>query len=145
MSERKTDPKTGGVYLAGSSMDMDRARKWHARLTEAGVWVTSTWIESITRVGQANPRDASAQDRRRWASGCFAEVGRSTVFWSLIPDGDRPTRGKWAELGYAYGIALPIVCSGDTKSSVMCALGFEYLSDEDAFKHVVALAKEFSR
>lgn len=147
MSDRKAPPKTGGVYLAGSSLDMDRARKWHGRLTEAGVWVCSTWIENISRVGQPNPRDASAQDRRKWATGCLNEVSKAAVMWSLVPDGDRPlhTKGKWAELGYAYGIAIPIVCSGDTKSSIFCALGYEYASDEDAFAHVVAIAKEHCR
>ena len=131
-----------GVYLAGSSMDMDRAREWYGRLIQAGVTVTSTWIENITRVGQANPRDASDAQRRGSAIGCMIEISAARAIWFLVPASDRPTRGGWSELTAAWGFGKHIVCSGDTKQSIMCALGDEFESDEDAFRHVVGLCME---
>jgi hypothetical protein len=133
------------VYLAGSALDMGRAAGWHRRLTDAGIVVVSTWIENVSTVGSSNPRGAPRGNRFRWARGCLAEIERAEIFWMLVPDGDRPTRGAWAELGFAYGLARMLVSSGDITSSIFCSIGWEFESDQEAFQFVVAAAEDGPR
>jgi hypothetical protein len=126
------------VYIAASSADIDRAEHWRDRLVAVGVRVVGTWMANIRTVGDANPRTASADLRSYWSRTCLEQVADADAFWLLVPGADKPTAGAWIELGYALGCDLRIVCSGDTKRSIFCALGDEYASDEDAFAAVVA-------
>lgn len=128
------------VYLAGSALELHRARDCHSRLVQADITVVSTWIANIERVGSSNPRDATVSQRAAWAVNCLNEVARADIVWLLVPPTDQPTRGAWAEIGYAYGGAKTLIASGDTKQSIFCALTQEYERDEDAFAAVVAEA-----
>lgn len=125
------------VYLAGSALEINRARQWHSRLIQAGVTVVSTWIANVDQVGSSNPRDAATSHRIHWAAADFAEIQRADLLWLLVPSLDAPSRGAWAELGYAYASAKRLICSGDTKQSIFCALGHEYETDEQAFNAVI--------
>jgi hypothetical protein len=129
------------VYLAGASRELDRARFWRLRLVHAGVAVASTWIDNISQVGAANPRDASPDQRRGWTWQCLAEVRHASVLWMLVPAIGAETRGAWSELGYAAAIYTPgrerIICSGDTGQSIFTALGEEHETDEFAFDAVL--------
>lgn len=119
------------VYVAGSALDIERVKEWTARLRSAGVIVTSTWIENVTKIGDSNPRGASQVDRQSWAAQCIREVARADILWSLVPRPDRTTRGAWFEAGYAYAAGKRIVFSGDTKQSIFCALGDELFTYDD--------------
>lgn len=121
------------LYLAGSSADADRCARWHAKLVAQGIAVTSTWLSVIATVGSANPRDASRDDRERWSTADLAELHAADVVWFLVPPIDKPTRGAWLELGVAVSANKRVVCSGDTRQSIFCALGEEFATDEDAF------------
>lgn len=129
------------VYLAGSSADIARAKHWHQRLVEAGIEVTSTWIANVEKVGEANPRDANHVQRSFWSGDCVHQVMSAGVLWLLAPPIDRPTRGAWIEFGIAMAVGVRVVCSGDTKQSIFCALAEEHATDEDAFVAIVELAK----
>lgn len=126
------------LYLAASSADIARAVHWRDKLQNYAVEVISTWIENVRRVGSGNPRDASHDDRRAWSLQCLAEVRAADVLWFLVPTVEIATRGAWLELGYAIGRGVArggprIICSGDTKQSIFCALGEEFELDQDAF------------
>jgi hypothetical protein len=117
---------------------MDRATFWMAQLAKHGVEVMSTWPALIMRRhdGVANPRDASAVDRRLWARDCLNGIDACDVLWLLFPS--TPTVGAFIEGGYAYATDKPIVASGDTKRSVFGALAHEFENDYDAFSFIVA-------
>lgn len=136
------------VYLAGSSAPSERPRveKWIAKLTEAGITVTSTWLDSVKREGSGNPRDATADQRRHWAMTCLDEVRRSTLVWFLVPPPEASTRGAWFEIGFLTGEVGPdaFIASGDTKQSIFCALAYddECETDEAAFERVLNHARD---
>lgn len=134
-----------GVYIAGSSKEIDRVERWRDALMKMRIVVTSTWTDNVRKVGEGNPRSASTVQRRTWAAQCCREVERARVLWVLVPQVDAPTRGAWFEAGVAYTLVRPIVWSGDTLQSVFCALGDEHNEDAPvepdaaAFHHVLNL------
>jgi nucleoside 2-deoxyribosyltransferase len=132
------------IYVAASSQEIDRAEHWMIRLQEEGVRVTSTWIQSIRKVGVANPADATREQRAVWARQDAAEVAAADGLWLLMPT--KPTSGAWWEFGYAYGLGKRIWISGpDQPRSIFTGLAdrsFEKDPDalEDAVHHAHALA-----
>lgn len=127
------------VYVAGASSESDRARRAVERLRAAGLEVTCTWLDVVASVGDANPTDVSAAQRRSWSVVDLAEVVRADVLWFLVPPASIQTRGAWVELGHAYAHNKQIVCSGpDTAQSIFCALGAEFSSDSEALGFITA-------
>lgn len=132
------------VYLAGSSGEIRRARTAYELLAALpNVVVVSTWLDVIEKVGIANPSDASAAQRREWTVTDLAEVASADAVWFLVPSSSAPTRGAWAELGYAYALSKRILCSGATRQSIFCALGSEHAMDEGALEAIEAIAVGF--
>lgn len=135
------------VYIAGSSKPTERARakRWHTSLRKLGVEVTSTWIESVEKHGAGNPREMSISEREACARSCIDGVRAADLLWLLVPPLEAPSRGAWFELGLMYEAssrALPsMICSGDTKQSIFCALGQECIDDAEAFVEVLYKAK----
>jgi len=129
------------VYVAGSAAPeaMWRVQRAIADLTAAGIQVSCTWPETIAAVGDANPRDASEPQREGWAKQDLAEVAASDAVWFVVP-APQTTRGAWVEAGYAYALGKTLVCSGDTKQSIFCALGHEFPTDGEALDFLVRLA-----
>lgn len=130
------------VYIAASSAELPRARLWRDRCVAAGIEVVSSWIENVTKVGEANPRDATREQRREWTYQCLREIQLADRFWLLWPE--RPSAAL-VEFGFVAGrwtsFALDVFISGDTKRSIFCALGREYATDEEAFAALVDEAK----
>ena len=119
------------VYVAASTQEPDRAAWAMAKLREAGVDVTSTWLEVVGKVG-ANPQ-ASYADRREWAARDLAEIARADLLWFLVPTPPATTRGGWGEWLYAHALGREKVSSGkDLHQSVFLALGQECATDYDA-------------
>jgi len=126
------------LYIAGSSDELDRAAHWHAQAREIpGVEVMSTWPDNITEVGEANPTDATDDQREAWAECCLAEVQTSDVLWLLMPQ-EGPGRGAFFELGVAVDQGLEIVVSGlDQHASIFTALaGESYACDTEAMEWI---------
>lgn len=127
------------VYVAATSSGPESARV--ARVVELlrsnGFEVTSTWANTIAAVGEANPRGASATDRRIWAIQCLNEIDAADLVLVLVPELPTTTRGAWLEAGYAYSNHKHVVFAGDSHQSVFCALGIECMTDEGAL-HVLA-------
>lgn len=130
------------VYIAAASTSdqIERVTTWTNRLTKAGIAVVSTWPSTVTAVGAGNPRDASADARRRWSAQDLHEVGSADALWLMCPPDGGATRGAWVELGCAYTRALLIVSSGDTRQTIFTALGTEYDTDAGAFSGLVLVA-----
>jgi nucleoside 2-deoxyribosyltransferase len=136
------------VYIGGSSHpdEMARVKRWNTACREAGIEVTSTWLDVVAGTsGGANPREATVDDRRGWSAQDLSEVARADALWFLVPPVERPTRGAWAELGYAYARAQLILISGDTKQSIFPALGAEFDSDEEAFRTLLLVKQRAGR
>jgi nucleoside 2-deoxyribosyltransferase len=129
------------VYVAGSTMEMDRARFAMKSLKDIGIEVTSTWVDVVTGVGDPNPRAASAIDRFKWSEADLVEVKNANLIWFLVPGPNAPTRGAWLEVGYAHALGKPGVASGDTKSSIFLALFDEFTTDSEARVFIAKIAK----
>lgn len=131
------------VYVAGSSHELARARRWMDRLREEGFEITHDWVTEIENVGQANPPDATPQQRHDWAVNDLNRVADADILWLLAP-AEGEGRGAYAELGTAYTLGREIVVSGPTKQSIFCALGEEFPDDEAAFAYILFLAKNWA-
>lgn len=127
------------IYVAASSKEIDRAEGWMRRLTEVGFIVTSSWVDVIRRVGEANPRDATEAQCKEWAEVDADEVSESDVLWQLLPV-EASGRGSYFEAGLAFGEGIAIVCSGDVKQSIFCALHDCFATDQEAFDAIVKAA-----
>lgn len=123
------------LYIAASSSDLVRVRHWdQIARSVAGIEVVSSWLDVVAQVGEANPRDIERARARAWALDDLTDIHRADAVWFLVPPLDQPTRGAWCELGFAQARNKKIiVCSGDVRQSIFCALGDEYERDEDAF------------
>jgi len=124
------------VYVAASSQDMERARLWMERLGDFGVDVTSNWVNTIQAVGIANPREATNWQRRNWSHEDLVGVDEADMLWFLVPE-KANGRGAYFEAGYALGVGKHLVFSGDTRQSIFCGLGKEFMTDDDAFNSII--------
>lgn len=132
------------VYIAAASApsEIERVERWTAKLAEIGVEVVSTWPEQVKRVGAANPRYASHEQRREWARICVDQVAVANLLWLLCPPEGVTTRGAWFEFGAAEACGTDTIASGDTKQTIFTALADEECSnDEGAFAMVKAWAE----
>lgn len=124
------------VYVAGASAEIERAERAIELCKAAGFVVVSTWPNVVRTVGNANPREASKADRRRWSVADLEEVDRSDVLWQLTPTKPITTSGAWVELGCAYRAGKYIIASGDTKQSIFPALGEEFATDDEVIDYL---------
>lgn len=131
------------IYIAASSAEMDRVHRAASAARAVGIEVVSTWPVVVANTpGGANPRDASHEDRAQWSGTDLAEVESANALWFLVPNAQ--TRGAWVEVGYALHAGKTVVCSGDTKQSVFCALADEFDTDEQALAYLAAMQRAWS-
>lgn len=127
------------VYVAGSSKELDRAKRMTARLHAAGVITTSHWVEEIELVGEANPRYASWNERRGWSNVDLDNVDAANILLCLVAD--TPSAGMYYEAGYARAHGMTVVFAGDTLQSIFTSQGEEYPDDDVAFNRIVKMVK----
>lgn len=120
------------VYVAASSLQLDRAQAAMEWLRAAGHEVTHDWPAIIAARGGANPDDATQDDRWDWAIDDLAGVKSADVLWLLVPY--KEGAGAFVELGYALAIGKPVICSGLYMRSIFTAMGVCYDTDEQAFR-----------
>lgn len=143
MNEEKTFVKVSSVYVAASSMDVKRAEHWTNHLAAAGLDVTSTWINTIVTIGEANPRGVDRGIRLEYAKANVDAIVRAQLLWFLVPKPPMATCGAWWEAGVASAHGRIVVSSGeDTEQSVFTALGQEFKDDLLAFATICRLARE---
>jgi hypothetical protein len=122
------------VYVAAASAEIDRARHFMQTLRCAGIRVTSSWVESIDEIGQANhlPADLSLHAART----CLAEIIEADVLILLVPPPGHGY-GSGVELGFALGSEKETILVGDPDAmgrSVFFSLGLadHWVIDEAA-------------
>ena len=98
------------IYIAGSSDELDRASKWIEMLRVSGLDVTHDWPAMVRDVGEGNPKGATSEDRRGWATSCVEAVRDANLLWLLMPI--KTSFGAFSELGIAIERQTPIVVSG---------------------------------
>lgn len=131
-----------GVYVAGSSAEIDRAKKWMDALRAKGIPVTSTWVENVTNVGAANPRDASIEDKQKWCLQDVRECLGSKALWLLMPIGPH-SFGATYEFAFFTALhdqdAQTSIVSGDYKRSIFTSFSTCFDTDEEAFEAICKL------
>jgi hypothetical protein len=140
---------TLSVYVAAASGEIERARRWTKALRDAGVEPTNKWIESIdsmrtdtTSDNLANPREPEYDAYRlNAAQQNVKDIRSASVFWYLVSETE-PGRGGYFETGIAHANGSVLIFSGDTRQSVFCALGREYVDDMAAFCEVVRICHQ---
>lgn len=130
------------VYVAGSSAELDRARRVMDALRLEGVEVVSTWLASIEAAGAAN-EGLAADARQHAAETCLQEVASADVLLLLVPEGPSGI-GCGVELGYAMAWrGKTIVAAGRTERTIFAALcDEEHVSDAGAIAAVLRMAGE---
>jgi hypothetical protein len=132
------------VYIGGSSSELDRVKAATRLLKARGVEVVSKWVESVEKVGTANPANVPKAFRENIALGCLEDLATADCFWLLFPQ-KTPGRGAFVELGQATTHQIPIMISGHNSSeSVFSALGEEFDTDAEAADRIIELAKEYN-
>jgi hypothetical protein len=125
------------VYLAGASREIELCERWMQRLRDAGHVITYDWCANIRRVGDANPREATEEQRREWSATDVLSAAKSEVFWLLMPT--KPTVGAWFEFGAVYQTGGPrTLVSGDWRGSIFTALAdHRFDKHQDALDWIV--------
>lgn len=147
------------IYVSAASSDMERADRVMAQLSAAGMIVTSTWVDVIRKVGDANPMSAPRDQRLLWSGTDLFEVSLAQTLLLLLPPKGVATSGAWVELGYAAalqafvdmmreaGQPVPaeadrwLVCAGEERS-IFSALCDHYATDDDAVAAIVKTVLE---
>jgi nucleoside 2-deoxyribosyltransferase len=119
------------VYVAGSSLQIERVKAAQRALEERGHVVSHDWSSLIEEHG-ANPLDASDKQITQWASDDLHGVYNADVVWLLMPsDGGF---GAAVALGYALAHSKPVVISGAYARSIFTIFGTCYDRDDQALE-----------
>lgn len=123
------------VYVAGSSLQLDRVTAAMNAIEERGHEVTHDWCAEVRAVGHANPPEACLFDQLKWARDDLAGVSDADVFWLLMPT--EGGFGAAVELGYAIAKGVTIIVSGGTPSrSIFTAFATAvYERDDQALEY----------
>lgn len=135
------------IYIAGSSSDLDRVRKWMATVQEfsagemtvaaaPGIELTHNWVASIERAGGANPVNVSFHERASWAADDLIGVREADLLWVLMPPGI--SDGAMWEAGYANALGKELIISGpNTERTIFTARACCFETDEAAWDYIV--------
>lgn len=122
-------------YVCAGSSEMPLARSVMASLRTMGHAITHDWVAEIERAGgNANPRDATEEQRRAWSYADLAGVERADVFWMLVPE--RPSFGASFEFSFAVFMQAPsagrlTIVSGDWRQSIFTSLASHRFDDHE--------------
>jgi hypothetical protein len=95
-----------GVYVGAASSELERAKRVMKLLRDKGIRVTSTWVETITNVGDANPMSAPLIDQQKWSQQDLNEVMDAQVLLLLLPPKGIETIGAYVEYGFALALQM---------------------------------------
>lgn len=118
------------IYVAGSSAELERAKRAMQLVTDAGHEVTSSWVQSIEQSGERNPADMAAREAA--ARQCMRELLSSQLVWALL---SHNSKGLYWEMGAATIAHVRVVATGPSEIQVatvftsLCSLRLP--SDED--------------
>jgi nucleoside 2-deoxyribosyltransferase len=135
------------IYLAGGWLEKDTILKpFRARLIDAGITVTSKWLDEDPLVlpGASNADRELTDARRVWLADMdLADLNEADLVWFLLP-AYKGSVGSWFEFGYAVHACKPIIVSGDWKPSIFSMKADQrFDAHEQAFKAVLAVRSGF--
>ena len=130
------------VYVAGSSLERDRARGCIALVRSVrGMSIQLDWVADMDRATQHEVL-LPLEIQERIATRCLRAACTADVVWFLSPT--QPSRGAWAELGAALmSLSSPyIVVSGEHTSAFLAHPNIDqrFATDAEAFDHIRRLA-----
>ena len=143
------------VYVAAASSEMERAKRVTAKLKEMGYRVISTWIDTITNVGDANPMHAPVKDRQQWSMDDLNQVLDAQVMCLLLPPKPIETIGAYVEFGFALafqmlaeqtraaGAPAPerYILTAGPERSIFTALSMHFATDDEMLAQLAEVAK----
>lgn len=132
------------IYVAGSSSELSRAKRMMQLLSAAGFDVVSTWPATIEAVGDANPREATTEQRLGWSRADVEQVRQADLLWLLVSAAS-VSFGACFEFGIAHERSMHVVASGDTLRSIFTSLADEFADDMEAFAHICKVRDEAKR
>lgn len=99
-----------GIYIAGSSAEVDRCERAIAYAASIGLLSTLDWTGSIRNAIAAGVREHELprEERERLADLDLDAVCRASAIVLLAPGKGSPSRGCWVELGYALRLGRPV-------------------------------------
>lgn len=124
------------VYVAGASAEVDMCAEFIERLRDTDVEITHDWTMSVRANGGAAEASMPTVDRMAMATADFAGVAAADVLWILVPA--CTTIGAWVELGYAKGLGIPIIASGEhSRRTIFTEFCRRFATHEEALRHLV--------
>ena len=117
------------LYVAGSSLELQRARAAMDAAQAAGYSIALDWVSDIEACGGVANEGHDDDTRGVIAQTCLHAVRHADLLWLLAPV--ERSAGCWGELIYAFASGTRIIASGPTKQTVFCALA-EVELDTDA-------------
>ena len=134
---------TAHVYLAASSSDLPRVRRWVRAIEAAGLTLSSRWFDD-TGLGCDSALERERQDEI--ANDCMMALAKSRIVWVLCPRS--LVGGSLVELGMAIAFASfdrgrqVVVTGHGSHDTVFTGLRsvFRDPSDDVGFVEVVRLA-----
>jgi hypothetical protein len=111
------------IYLAGASKELDTCKNYIEQLKLLGHTITHDWTKEVEANLDANPREASLEDMRKWSDNDFQGVYFANFVWLLVPNNN--SAGCWIEYGYALGIGRNVIVSGDWRKSIFSSMSYK--------------------
>lgn len=151
--------ETFKVYVAGSSKDRERARRFMQRVdAHPKMAVAYDWVKDVDASHANGVQDSDLSDKQRafFANADLEGVEECDAL-VLLAEHTPTGRGMWVELGYAIGLnehthpdeAITIIVSGGGRRSIFTAPGFGLVDfecaysvgshDDDAFEALLSL------
>lgn len=133
------------IYMCASSQEIPRVIDCIGLIKAAidvPMRVVSSWPYVVTQVGEANPVNATHQDRWKWAYKDMQEVALCNLLWVLMPKPGLVSAGAFWEFGFAKANNKIIIVSGPGQvHSVFTALAtMQFDDDLSAFSYISDLA-----
>lgn len=107
------------IYVCGGSSEMDVVAERMRQLREMGHIITCDWVEAIRAVGEANPRNASHEQRAAWGTEDLHGIEGADLVWVMLPVS--PSLGCAFEAGFAIRNGSAVIVSGDWRATIFSA------------------------
>lgn len=127
------------LYIAGSSKELERVKKFATYAKDQGFMITEPWWDKVEEHG-ANP-DIPRAKKKEFADADIAGLEAAECVILLAP-ADNSGFGCAFEYGYAIAKKKPVVIAGK-HASVFCALRPTVLSDNEALGHLETVASYY--
>lgn len=123
------------IYVAASSIEIDRAERMISRLKAAGHEITEDWTVKIRQVGLAN-QGLTPELRREAADADFRGVAAADRVVILVPKTPVVTQGAWWEGGVADALDIETIAAGrkeDRDRNIFLSRCIEVDTDDEVF------------